>query len=93
MSVALMGNMTFGLMFALLPGTTARAQEEEGFDELEMEMFFAPAETVESAAKHVQPVAESPSAMCRIGPAHFAPTITSAHDSIRPPSDSVVKYM
>ena len=51
----------FGLLCALLLALPAGAQEE-GLDELEMEMFFTPAETVESASRHVQPVAESPSA-------------------------------
>ena len=40
----------------------AWAQGEEDLDS-EMEMFFAPAETVESATRHVQPLRESPSAI------------------------------
>ncbi|MBW1810473.1 MAG: TonB-dependent receptor, partial [Deltaproteobacteria bacterium] len=44
----------------LLPN--AAAQEDE-FEELEMEIFFAPAETVTTAARHSQPLLQSPSAV------------------------------
>ncbi len=52
----------FGFLCALLLAAPAGAQDDE-FDELELEMFFAPADTVESATRHVQPLAESPSAI------------------------------
>jgi iron complex outermembrane recepter protein len=42
---------------------SARAQEDSGLEDLEMEMFFAPAETVQSAALHTQPLEQSPSAV------------------------------
>jgi len=45
----------------LLLSVSAGAQDE--FDELEMEMFFAPAETVTSATRHAQPLELSPSAV------------------------------
>jgi len=53
----------WGLLCSLLAVAPVRAQEDEELGELEMDMFFAPADTVESATKHVQPVAESPSAI------------------------------
>ncbi len=37
--------------------------QEEGAEDLEMEMYFAPAETVTSAARHSQPLELSPSAV------------------------------
>jgi len=50
----------FGLVFMLVAAPAALAQDEE---ELEVELFFAPAETVTSAARHSQPLMESPSAV------------------------------
>ncbi|MBW1871018.1 MAG: TonB-dependent receptor [Deltaproteobacteria bacterium] len=56
-----LGKLT-GIISGLLPlliANNAIAQDED----LEMQMFFAPAETVTSAARHTQPLAHSPSAV------------------------------
>ena len=45
-----------------LAGLPAWAQEA-GEEDLEVEMFFVPAETVTTASRHAQPVEESPSAV------------------------------
>ena len=58
--------VVWGGIFFLLAAQTASGQETDDFEdyeELEMEMFFAPADTVESAARHIQPLALSPSAV------------------------------
>ncbi len=52
-----------GLLFLFLLAGPAGAEEEAAEEDLEVELFFAPAETVQSAARHVQPLAHSPSAM------------------------------
>jgi iron complex outermembrane receptor protein len=49
------------LVLALSWSPLAAQEDEE--EELEMELFFAPAETVTSATKHEQPLSESPSAV------------------------------
>jgi outer membrane receptor for ferrienterochelin and colicin len=56
-----LGKLT-GIVGGLLPlllANNVAAQEED----LEIELFFAPAETVTSAARHTQPLAHSPSAV------------------------------
>jgi iron complex outermembrane receptor protein len=56
----------WGGILLCMVARTAYGQEPDDFEdyeELELEMFFAPAETVESAARHIQPVALSPSAV------------------------------
>ena len=54
-----------GLLLSMtaLPAYAQEPDDFEDYEELEMEMFFAPAETVESAARHIQPLALSPSAV------------------------------
>ncbi|MFC1655172.1 TonB-dependent receptor, partial [Myxococcota bacterium] len=54
-----------GLLLSMtaLPAYAQELDDFEDYEELEMEMFFAPAETVESAARHIQPLALSPSAV------------------------------
>lgn len=54
-----LGLLSGGIMLALV----APAASGRETDDLEVELFFAPAETVESAARHVQPLALSPSAV------------------------------
>jgi outer membrane receptor protein involved in Fe transport len=46
----------------LLLAAAPEASSQEA-DDLEVELFFAPAETVESAARHIQPLSLSPSAV------------------------------
>jgi outer membrane receptor protein involved in Fe transport len=57
-----LSEITKGLSLAclLLSAPASLAQDDE---ELEVELFFAPAETVTSAARHSQPLMESPSAV------------------------------
>lgn len=52
-----------GLISLFLIAGPVRAAEDDGGEDIEVELFFAPAETVESAVRHVQPLAHSPSAM------------------------------
>jgi len=53
--------MGLGLVGILLVAPATLAQDDD--QELEVELFFAPAETVTSAARHSQPLMESPSAV------------------------------
>jgi outer membrane receptor protein involved in Fe transport len=56
-------SLTIACLLGLLGGV-ARAQEEDlALEDQEMELFFAPAETVTSAARHTQPLEHSPSAV------------------------------
>jgi outer membrane receptor protein involved in Fe transport len=48
-----------GVLLVLCPRLAAGQDQED----LEVELFFAPAETVKSAARHIQPLALSPSAV------------------------------
>ena len=59
MSKRARGSITTTLLILVQFAAPAAGQDED----LEMELFFAPAETVTSAAKHVQPVEQSPSAV------------------------------
>ena len=55
-----------GSFLLIIVAQAANSQEPDDFEdyeELELEMFFAPADTVESAARHIQPLALSPSAV------------------------------
>ncbi|MFC1655044.1 TonB-dependent receptor, partial [Myxococcota bacterium] len=54
---------TLPIVCLLLAAGTAGAQDDMDAGELEMDMFFAPAETVTSATRHAQPLELSPSAV------------------------------
>jgi outer membrane receptor protein involved in Fe transport len=48
---------------AMLWADNPALAQEEGEEDLEMQMYFAPAETITSAARHIQPLELSPSAV------------------------------
>ncbi len=52
-----------GLCVFMLFSLPVYGQQGEDGEDLEMEMFFSPAETVSSATKHAQPLEESPSSV------------------------------